>query len=174
MYAGEIQSVDIRLPLAANQLGVTAEGQRKPFAFLHAVADCFQEIPEMNEGNNGAVMAREQILHADPKAFSADRTVAAPGSLLTLACEAIGPDPGQVIVMVNGQQQQAVIHGWCDRGVNFAMPNFTLTGPVDAEFLVVRGDGIVTNTVMVQLVPASMLVAAAAIPEAAPIPSPQQ
>lgn len=170
---GEIQALDIRLPLAANRLGVTPEGYRVPFNYLHVLVDGHQQIPEMFENNNGAVLARTDILPVDPAAFSTDLTAAASESLLTIAGEGFGPEPGQVIVSVYGQQVQAEIHGWYDLGIQFAVPNFALTQPVDAEILVVRGDTAVANPLTVRLVPREMLKETAAIPES-PIPSPTQ
>jgi hypothetical protein len=173
MDIGETKAFDIRLPLAANRLGVTPEGYRVPFAYLHALVDAHQQIPEMFEDNNGAVLDRTKILPVDPAAFSTDRTAAAPESLLTVAGEGFACEPGQVIVSVYGQQVQAEIHGWCDNGIQFAVPNFELTRPVDAEVFVVRGDSAVSNSLNVRLAPHQLLEEVAAIPES-PIPSPSQ
>ena len=173
MDIGETQALDIRLPLAANRLGVTPEGYRVPFTYLHVLVDSHQQIPEMFEDNNGAVLARTDILPVDPAAFSTDLTAAAPESLLTIAGEGFGPEPGQVIVSVYGQQVQAEIHGWYDLGIQFAVPNFTLTQPVDAEVLVVRGDTAVSNPLTVRLAPKALLEEVVVLP-ASPIPDPLQ
>ena len=173
MDIGETQVLDIRLPLAANRLGVTPEGYRVPFTYLHALVDSHQQIPETFEDNNGAVLLRTDILPVDPAAFSTDLTAAAPESLLTIAGEGFGPEPGQVIVSVYGQQVQAEIHGWYDLGIQFAVPNFELTQPVDAEILVVRGDKAVSNPLTVRLAPQALLEEPAVIPES-PIPNPPQ
>lgn len=173
MDIGETKALDIRLPLAANRLGVTPEGYRVPFTYLHALVDSHQQIPELFEDNNGAVLARTDILPVDPAAFSTDLTAAAPESVLTIAGEGFGPEPGQVIVSIYGQHVQAEIHGWYDLGIQFAVPNFALTQPVDAEVLVGRGDSAVSNPLTVRLVPREKLGKAAVIPEA-PIPSPTQ
>ena len=173
MEIGEIKALDIRLPLAANQLGVTQEGYHVPFAYLHVLVDAHQQIPETNEDNNGAVLDRKDILPVDPASFSTDLTAVAPGNLLTLAGEGFGPEPGQVIVSVYGQQVQAEIDGWCDLGCHFAVPKFELPKPVDAEVLVGRGDGAFANPLTVRLVPQALLGVAAALPES-PIPSQSQ
>ena len=173
MDIGETKVLDIRLPLAANRLGVTPEGYRVPFTYLHALVDSHQQIPETFEDNNGAVLLRTDILPVDPAAFSTDLTAAAPESLLTIAGEGFGPEPGQVIVSVYGQQVQAEIHGWYDLGIRFEVPNFELTQPVEVEVLVVRGDSAVSNPLTVRLAPKEMLAAAAVLPES-PIPAPPQ
>ncbi len=173
MDIGETKVLDIRLPLAANRLGTTPEGYRVPFTYLHALVDSHQQLPETFEDNNGAVLLRTDILPVDPAAFSTDLTAAAPESLLTIAGEGFGPEPGQVIVSVYGQQVQAEIHGWYDLGIRFEVPNFELTQPVDVEVLVVRGDSAVSNPLTVRLAPKEMLEEAAALPES-PIPDPPQ
>ena len=173
MDIGETQALDIRLPLAANRLGITPEGYRVPFTYLHVLVDSHQQIPETFEDNNGAVLLRTDILPVDPAAFSTDLTAAAPESLLTIAGEGFGPEPGQVIVSVYGQQVQAEIHGWYDLGIQFAVPNFALTQPIDAEVLVVRGDSAVSNPLTVRLAPKALLEEAAVLP-GSPIPDPPQ
>ena len=166
--AGEIQSVDVRLPLAANRLGVTPEGLRIPFNYLHVLVDSHRELPESNESNNGSVVARNAILPVDPATFSSDVSVGAPGTIINIAGEGFGPEPGQVIVSVNGLQLQAEIHGWYDLGVRIALPNIALAGPVDADLLIIRGDGAAANPLDFDLVPASMM-DETSLP---PIPSP--
>jgi hypothetical protein len=171
MDIGETQVLDVRLPLAANRLGITSQGYRVPFNYLHVLVDSHQQIPETFEDNNGAVLLRRDILPVDPAAFSTDRTAAEPNSLLTIAGEGLGPEPGQVIVSVYGQQVQAEIHGWYDLGIRFAVPNFELPQPVEAEVLVVRGDSAVANPLTVQLAPHEAFEETADIPES-PIPAP--
>ena len=166
--AGEIQSVDIRLPLAANRLGLNPEGLRIPFNYLHVLVDSHRELVESNESNNGSVVARNDILPVDPAVFSSDVSVGAPGTIINLAGEGLGPEPGQVIVSVNGLQLQAEIHGWYDLGVRIALPNIALAGAVDADILVIRGDGAAANPLDFDLVPASMM-DDASLP---PVPSP--
>jgi len=166
--AGQIQSVDIRLPLAANRLAVTPEGQRIPFSYLHVLVDSHRELVESNESNNGSVVARNDILPVDPAAFSSDVSAGAPGTVINVAGEGLGPEPGQVIVSINGLQLQAEIHGWYDLGVRFALPNIALAGATDADILIVRGDGAATNPLDFELVPQTML-GESPLP---PIPSP--
>lgn len=166
--AGQIQSVDIRLPLAANRLAVTPEGQRIPFSYLHVLIDSHRELVESNESNNGSVVARNDILPVDPAAFSSDVSAGAPGTVINVAGEGLGPEPGQVIVSINGLQLQAEIHGWYDLGVRFALPNIALAGATDADILIVRGDGAAANPLDFELVPQAML-GESPLP---PIPSP--
>ncbi len=51
--AGQTLAADIRLPVAANQPGLP---------MLHVLVDSHREIPEVNEANNGMVLARGDIL----------------------------------------------------------------------------------------------------------------
>jgi hypothetical protein len=166
--AGQIQSVDIRLPLAANRLAATPEGQRIPFSYLHVIVDSHRELAESNESNNGSVVARNDILPVDPAAFSSDVSAGAPGTVINVAGEGLGPEPGQVIVSINGLQLQAEIHGWYDLGVRFALPNIALASPTDADILIVRGDGAAANPLDFEIVPQTML-GESPMP---PIPSP--
>lgn len=166
--AGQIQSVDIRLPLAANRLAVTPEGQRIPFSYLHVLVDSHRELAESDESNNGSVIARNVILPVDPAAFSSDVSAGMPGSVIKVAGEGLGPEPGQIIVSINGLQLQAEIHGWYDLGVRFALPNIAIAGPTDADILIVRGDGAAANPLDFELVPQTML-GDSPLP---PIPSP--
>jgi hypothetical protein len=173
MDVGEIKPVDLRLPLAANRMGITPEGHHVPFNYLHVLVDSHQQIAETDETNNGSVVARTDILPVDPAAFSTDLTAAAPGTTLTLAGEGLGPEPGRVLISVNGQQVEAVIQGWYDLGVRFTVPDMNLTGSVDADILVVRGDGAASNPLDLQLAPSTMLGEALEIPPA-PYPEPPQ
>jgi len=173
MDIGEIKPVDIRLPLEANRIGTTPEGYKVPFAYLHVLVDSHQQIAETDETNNGSVVARTEILPVDPAAFSTDQTAAAPGGTLTIAGEGFGPEPGRVLVSVNGQNTEALIQGWYDLGIRFTVPMYTLTGTVEAEVLVVRGDGAVSNPLDIQLAPQTLLGPATDIP-LAPLPEPPQ
>ncbi len=164
--AGETLAVDIRLPFEANRVAKDDVGRSVPFNFLHALVDSHRQLDEVDETNNGVVLARGDILPVDPAAFSTDVTAAAPGAVVTLAGEGLGPEPGQVIVTFNGLEQDAEIHGWYDLGIQFRLPNVPLASPLDAEIVVIRGDGAVSNPVTVQITPQSMLT------EAPPLPVP--
>ena len=124
--------------------------------------------------NNGAVLARADILPVDPAAFSTDLTATSPGTALSVAGEGFGPEPGQVLISVGGQQIQAEIQGWYDLGVRFIVPNMVLSAPIDSEVLIVRGDRAVSNPLTVRLAPVNMLGAApmASDPLPAPVPIP--
>lgn len=157
MDARETVPVDIRLPAASNRMGSTPDGHRIPFSHLHVLVDSHRDLAEVNEANNGAVIPRGEILPVDPAAFSTDVTAAAPGTLVSLAGEGFGPEPGQLIVVVDSLQQQAEIHGWYDLGVYFKLPAVNLAGPTSAEILVVRGDGAASNPVTLTLAPDQVL-----------------
>jgi hypothetical protein len=173
MDIGEVKPIDIRLPITANRMGQSPEGHRVPFNYLHVLVDSHQQINESNEANNGSVVARTDVLPVDPAAFSTDLTAAAPGSTLTIAGEGFGPEPGRILVSVNGQQTEAVIQGWYDLGVRFTVPSYNLTGTVDADILVVRGDGAVSNPVDIDLAPTNLIGEAIDIPPAPTPDAPQ-
>jgi hypothetical protein len=153
--AGAVQSVDIRLPFDASRMNVNAKGDKTPFAYLGIVVDSHREIPEGFEKNNGAMLARGDILPVDPAAFSTDVDQAAGGAMINLAGEGLGPEPGQVIVYVSGIELQAEIIGWYDLGVRFKLPNLPLAAAADAEIVVLRGDGAATNPLSMVITPSS-------------------
>ena len=93
------------------------------------------------------------ILPVDPAAFAAESDTLAAGSMTSVAGEGFGPEPGQVVVFVKGLELQAEIHGWYDLGVRFEVPKLPLAAATDAEIVVVRGDGAVSNTLSVTLTP---------------------
>ena len=38
---------------------------------------------------------------------------------------------------MNGEETEATVFGWYDLGVQFELPNYQVSGPVDAEVLIV-------------------------------------
>jgi len=151
--AGQIQSVDIRLPFAASLMSTDEEGNQIPFEQLHVLIDSHREIPEAFEENNGAVMARVDVLPVDPALFSSDAEVVVSGALVNLAGEGLGPEPGKVLVSLNGMNFEAEIYGWYDLGVRVKMPELPLLDAAEATLVVVRGDGAVSNPIDVQFAP---------------------
>jgi hypothetical protein len=151
--AGEIMSLDIRLPYEANVMNVDQEGHRTPFEFLHVLVDSHQQIPEAFEENNGAVLVRGDVLPVDPAAFAAETEAAPAGSLLSVAGEGFGPEPGQVFVYVNGLELEAKIHGWYDLGVQIELPKLALADAAQAEIVVLRADGAAANPVTIAMLP---------------------
>ncbi|MDP1799262.1 MAG: hypothetical protein Q8K78_17335, partial [Planctomycetaceae bacterium] len=160
--------VDIRLPLNANRLGRAADGTVVPFSHLHVLVDSHRDLAENNEANNGAILDRGTIYPVDPAGFSTDVTAASTGSMVSLAGEGFGPEPGQLLVTVNGQTQAAEVHGWYDLGVYFKVPDFNLGQAADAQIIVVRGDSAVSNPVELDLAPQGWLQEAELPP--APVP----
>jgi hypothetical protein len=151
MEAGQIQSVDLRLPVAANSLGKDAEGRKAPFRFLHVIADSHREIADVFKDNNGAVLDRSDILPVDPVVFAADSDQAAAGTVLNLAGEGFGPEPGQVLVNVGGLELRAEVIGWYDLGVRVRLPGLTLSNATAAEIVVVRGDRAASNPLKISM-----------------------
>ncbi|HAH46678.1 MAG TPA: hypothetical protein DCM07_17820, partial [Planctomycetaceae bacterium] len=139
--AGQIQTVDIRLPFAASTLSTDAEGNQVPFEQLHVLIDSHREIPEAFEENNGSVVARVDVLPVDPALFSADSDVVFSGGMVNLAGEGLGPEPGKVLMSLNGMNFEAEIYGWYDLGVRIQLPELPLLDAADAAFVIVRGDG---------------------------------
>jgi hypothetical protein len=151
MEPGETQALDIRLPFDAARMGVDAEGRPAPFSQLHVLVDSHRELPEAFEANNGAVIARGDVLPVDPTIFSADASVAPAGAEINLAGEGFGPEPGQVIVQVGTLEMQAEITGWYDLGVRIKLPSLALAAPTEAEILIVRRDTAVSNPLAVEI-----------------------
>jgi hypothetical protein len=153
MDAGDVQSVDIRLPMEVTQMARDADGNPAPFQMLHAMVDANREVQDVAWTNNGAKITRDEILPVDPAAFEVDPTNAAVGGELVLAGEGLGPQPGQVLVNVGGQELQAEVLGWYDLGVRINVPQIDLKEATPAEVVVVRGDGAATNPIKVTLQP---------------------
>lgn len=151
--AGQVQSVDIRLPFAASTMSSDAEGNEVPFEQLHVLIDSHREIPEAFKENNGAIMPRVDVLAVDPALFSTDTEVVLSGSLINLAGEGLGPEPGKVLISLNGMNFEAEIHGWYDLGVRVKMPELPLLDSAEATLVVIRGDGAASNPIEVQFAP---------------------
>jgi len=151
--AGDVQSVDIRLPIEVYSMGIDKEGQPMPFTTLHAVVDANRDVPETSETNNGVQLAREEVLPVDPAAFELEPTAAAPGGEVVVAGEGFGPEPGRVVLSLGGTEMEAEILGWYDLGVKLALPELVLAGPTRAELIVVRGDGAAANPLQITISP---------------------
>jgi len=152
--AGQIQSVDIRLPFEANGLGRDEKGRAIPFSQLHVLLDAHREVPEGFEENNGSILLRGDILPVDPATFSMNVEEAPVNSVVSIAGEGFGPEPGKVIVHVNKLEFEAEIEGWYDLGIQLKLPNVPLASVAQAEIIVVRGDGAVANPLPFTLQPA--------------------
>lgn len=154
MEPGQITSVDIRLPMESNQVFTNSEGRKEPFVKLHLIADTDRVLNDTNPENNVAVVDRGEILPVDPASFSLDTSVASSGTMVSLAGEGLGPEPGRVVITMNGKEYDPEIYGWYDLGIQFKVPeNIPLTGVTDAQVVVIRGDGAVANPVDLQLAP---------------------
>ncbi|WP_075092062.1 hypothetical protein [Planctomyces sp. SH-PL14] len=151
--ANDTIAVDIRLPEEANQLVTNDQQDRVPFEFLHAVVDSRNALKEASEENNGTILARGEIYQVDPAAFSTNVTAAAPGSVISLAGEGFGPEPGEVMVVVDGKEHPAEIRGWYDLGIQLTVPDVDVNSALNAEVLVVRGDGAASNPVPLEIAP---------------------
>lgn len=151
--ANDIQSVDVRLPADVYSMGRDAKGDPVPFSMLHVLIDAHQEVAETTKLNNGTKLQTLDILPVDPAAFELEPAAAKPGGVVTLAGEGLGPQPGRVFIQVNGQELDAEILGWYDLGVRWTLPKLAVNAPVDAEVVVVRGDGAATNPLRLTIVP---------------------
>jgi hypothetical protein len=152
--AGDMQSVDIRLPVEVNSMGVGPDGKQVPFSTLNVLVDANREINETNRTNNGVKVARIDVLPVDPATFEVQPKAAASGGEVLLAGEGFGPEPGQVLIHLGGIEMQGEILGWYDLGVRLSLPNLPLAGPTEAELIVLRGDGAAANPMKITLTPA--------------------
>lgn len=149
----DVQSVDIRLPMSVYTMGRDENGMPKPFSVLHVLVDANQQIRETSKANNGAKLAPQNILPVDPAAFEIDPTTGRAGGEVLLAGEGFGPQPGRVLLHVQGKEIDAEILGWYDLGVRWAVPKLGLAGPVEADVIVIRGDGAAANPLRITLTP---------------------
>jgi len=151
--AGETRSVDVRLPIEVSQMGRGADGKPAPFVTLHVLVDSNREVNDVNRQNNGVAIAQAEILPVDPVAFEVEPTAVAAGGEVILAGEGLGPEPGKVLVHLGGLEMEAEILGWYDLGVRLNFPKMPLTSPMQAELIVVRGDGAATNPIQITVNP---------------------
>ena len=176
--AGETQSVDIRLPSAANRLGRDSSGQAIPFTYLNVLIDSHNELSEQLENNNGATLIRGDILPVDPVAFAAEPGTTQPNGIIHVAGEGLGPEPGQVMVVIGNQEFQAEIVGWFDLGIQIRLPNFDLDQAAAVDLVIIRGDGAAANPLTIEIDPQQSVPAVSALlespilelPEAPPLP----
>jgi hypothetical protein len=152
MDAGQIQAVDLRLPYEANILGRDAEGSRVPFRYLHLIVDAQRELPDIEVTNNGAVVDRLEILPVDPAIFSAALDNAGSG-IVDIAGEGFGPEAGQAVLELNGQELPLEILGWCDVGVQVRLPDLVASEPTKGEIIIIRGDKAASNPHVVRIPP---------------------
>jgi hypothetical protein len=151
--AGDIQSVDIRLPVEVLSMNRDAQGNPAPFAMLHVLVDANREVPETSLANKGARLAVGDILPVDPAAFEIDPVAARPGGEVLLAGEGFGPQPGRALVVVGGREMDAEILGWYDLGVRLALPKLALAAATEADVIIIRGDGAAANPLKVTITP---------------------
>ena len=152
--ANDVQSVDIRLPADVLTMGRDAENKPAPFSTLHVLVDANREITlDSDRVNNGAHLAPAEVLPVDPAAFELEPSSAPGQSEVLLAGEGFGPQPGQVMLVVNGKEVEAEILGWYDLGVRFTLPKVSVQEPTEAEVMVVRGDGAASNPLKITLEP---------------------
>jgi hypothetical protein len=151
--AGDVQSVDIRLPLEVTTMNRDAAGQPAPFSMLHVLADANRAINDITRENNGAIIPREEVLSVDPAAFEVEPAQAASSGEMLAAGEGLGPLPGQVLINVAGKEYEAEITGWYDLGARFNLPPIPVDKPTTAELVLVRGDGAAANPLKIQILP---------------------
>ncbi len=151
--ANDTQSVDIRLPVEALTMNHDAAGKPAPFSVLQVLVDANQEAPDANRADNGARLSPAEILPVDPAAFELEPVAARTGDEVILAGEGLGPEPGQLLVHVDGREFQGEILGWYDLGVRWKLPPMAIARPTEAEVIVIRGDGAATNPLTLTINP---------------------
>ncbi len=151
--AGDVQSVDIRLPVEVYTMQRDVRGNSAPFSVLQVLVDANREVAETTDVNNGARLAPAAILPVDPASFELQPGTAKPGEEVLLAGEGLGPQPGRILIQVNGREMDGVILGWYDLGVRWTAPRLALNAPVEADVVVIRGDGAAANPVKITLTP---------------------
>ncbi len=155
--AGATQSIDIRLPMEVYTMGRDALGNPAPFSTLHVLIDANQETPEIVRTNNGARLIPAEILPVDPAAFELEPTTAKFGAEVILAGEGFGPEPGQILLHVGDKEMEGEILGWYDLGIRWTLPKAVISAPVEAEVIVIRGDGAAANPLKITIAPWSIM-----------------
>jgi hypothetical protein len=151
--AGDVQSVDIRLPVEVYKLNPNAPANQPPFTVLHVMVDANQEVADITRANNGARLNPAEILPVDPAAFELQPTTARAGDEILLAGEGFGPQPGQILLHIGGKEVEAEIGGWYDLGVRFTLPRIAIAVATQAEVIVVRGAGAAANPLSINITP---------------------
>ncbi|MCA9039873.1 MAG: hypothetical protein KDA65_05935 [Planctomycetaceae bacterium] len=152
LEADQVTSVDVRLPHEVNSMGVDEQGRKVPFSFLHVIVDSGRELNDAFRENNGIGIKTAEVLPIDPWAFAPESDTVPMGSIINVAGEGFGPEPGEIFVVYDGQQYPAEIYGWYDLGVRFQVPSINMGGEdKTAEILVIRGDGAAANPIEVDL-----------------------
>lgn len=151
--AGQIQSVDIRLPFEAARIGHDVAGQPLGFTILHILVDADRELADANMANNGAWLRAAEILPVDPAAFEVQPGACRAGSPVVLAGEGFGPESGKVLVRQGNCESEAEILGWYDLGVRVRLLPQGTAGVTQADLVVVRADGVAANPLEVTILP---------------------
>lgn len=151
--ADTMQSVDIRLPVDAYTMNHDANGAPVPFAMLHVLVDANREVLETTKTNNGIHLPPAEVLPVDPAAFELEPTTAKPVAEVVLAGEGFGPEPGQILLHIDGKEVEGEILGWYDLGVRWTLPAMVITNPIEAEVVIVRGDGAASNPLKIIITP---------------------
>ncbi len=151
--AGDIQSVDIRLPVDVFAAGRDEKGDPAAFGTLHVLVDANRAVAESSEINNGTRIPRADVLPVDPAAFEVDPIRPAAGGEVLLAGEGFGPQPGKLLVHIDGQELEGEILGWYDLGVRATLPKVALAAATEAELIVIRGDGAAANPLKITISP---------------------
>ena len=158
--AGQTMSFDIRLPEGVNNSSLDEQGNPVPFRYLTAQIDSHRELADVDPLNNGSTMERGAILPVDPASFAADPLGTSVGSIVNIAGEGFGPEPGQVLVQIGELELQGEIEGWYDLGVRVRLPSLPLASSTTAQVVVVRGDGAAANPLALEVAPVDSLVEA--------------
>ncbi|WP_144996027.1 hypothetical protein [Polystyrenella longa] len=153
LEADEVTSVDIRLPFEVNVMGRDEQDRKVPFSFLHVIVDSGREVNDVFRENNGIGLNNQEILPIDPWAFAPESDTVPMGSIVNIAGEGFGPEPGELFMVYEGEQYPAEIYGWYDLGIRFQVPNIPIgADDQSAEILVIRGDGAASNPIEVDVV----------------------
>ncbi len=113
--------------MEANTLKVASDVSCVPFEFLHVILDSHREVSEVCEENNGALLKRLDILAIDPALFAAKvESRDSDGTVLVTAGEGLDPEPGRVLLSINGLELEPEILRCYDLGVRIRMPNLPL------------------------------------------------
>ena len=147
--AGELTSVDLRLPFTAYAVGTDAEGRPSPFTKIIAIVNPPETYADARDENNIASFDRDAIKLVDLKLTSV--AVDAEGKTALLSGEGFGRNPGKIVLEAAGLKLLAEVVAWNHSQIRIKLPALDLVEAVTLPTTVRREDGaVVASEIKIQ------------------------
>jgi hypothetical protein len=147
--AGELTSVDLRLPFAAYAVGTDAEGRPLPFTKIIAIVNLPETYADARDENNIASFDRDAVKLVDLKIMSVQ--VEAEGKTALLSGEGFGRYPGRIVLEAAGLKLLAEVVAWNHSQIRIKLPALDLVEAVTLATTVRREDGaVVASEIKIQ------------------------